>query len=94
LKVILETGRTHQIRVHMAHIKHPLVGDPTYGGRLRIPAGGNETLGNALRTFSRQALHAEKLGFIHPGTGEPVCWEVPPPADMQDLSKLLSEQQP
>ncbi len=94
LSVILETGRTHQIRVHMAHIKHPLVGDPTYGGRLRIPAGGNEALCNTLRQFARQALHAEKLGFIHPRSGEPVCWQAPIPSDMQNLAKQLANHQP
>lgn len=94
LTVILETGRTHQIRVHMAHIKHPLVGDPTYGGRLRIPAGGNATLCDTLRKFGRQALHAEKLGFIHPRSGEPVCWEAPIPSDMQNLAKQLTDHQP
>ncbi len=91
LKVILETGRTHQIRVHMAHIKHPLVGDPTYGGRLRIPSGCSAALMTTLRKFGRQALHAEKLGFIHPSSGKSVCWEAPLPTDLQNLAKQLAD---
>ena len=68
IQVQLETGRTHQIRVHMAHRNYPLVGDPLYGGRLKQPAGATEALRQALHKFPRQALHARKLGLIHPAT--------------------------
>jgi 23S rRNA pseudouridine1911/1915/1917 synthase len=85
----LETGRTHQIRVHMSHIRHPLVGDPLYGGRLHIPSGISVDLAELLRNFRRQALHAAKLGFVHPDTGDEVSWEVPLPADMQLLLEAL-----
>jgi len=91
LEVRLETGRTHQIRVHMAHIHHPLVGDRTYGGRLRIPRGAANRLAEALRRFPRQALHAAALGLEHPGTGEPMRWEAPVPEDMASLLDLLRE---
>lgn len=91
IKVNLETGRTHQIRVHMAHIKYPLVGDQTYGGRLKIPAGTGDELKEALRTFNRQALHAGKLGLIHPATGKPVEWKIPLPDDMKQLIKILND---
>jgi len=83
--VKLETGRTHQIRVHMAHIHYPLVGDPLYGGRLRIPANATPALMDALRSFKRQALHAGRLGFLHPETGQAVEWEVAMPEDMTSL---------
>lgn len=89
LRVRLETGRTHQIRVHMAHIRHPLVGDPVYGGRLRIPKQSSEELNNALRGFRRQALHAARLGLRHPKTDEWMEWDVPIPADMQALIEIL-----
>jgi 23S rRNA pseudouridine1911/1915/1917 synthase len=91
LRVRLETGRTHQIRVHMRHIHHPLLGDPLYGGRLRLPSGIDEQLAGALKGFRRQALHATRLRLIHPESGEPVAWEVPVPSDMQGLMDLLSE---
>jgi len=87
----LETGRTHQIRVHMAHIRHPLVGDPQYGGLLRLPKGATPALADALRGFRRQALHAERLEFVHPGTGKPAAFESPPPADMQTLLAALRD---
>jgi 23S rRNA pseudouridine1911/1915/1917 synthase len=87
----LETGRTHQIRVHMAHIKHPLVGDRVYGGRLRLPPGCGETLRESLRGFPRQALHARRLGLNHPETGEYVEWSVPLPADMERLLAALRD---
>ncbi len=89
VQVRLETGRTHQIRVHMAYIHCPLVGDPVYGGRLRIPRGASERLQEALRGFRRQALHAQKLSFIHPGSGEQVGWEVEPPADFIELLDVV-----
>lgn len=74
IKVKLETGRTHQIRVHMAYRDYPLVGDPVYGGRLKFPKGGSEELRQALRGFKRQALHASRLGLIHPATGDYMEW--------------------
>jgi len=91
LQVKLHSGRTHQIRVHMAHIRHPVVGDPLYGGRLRIPAGCSDTLREALRNFRRQALHAFRLGFEHPVTGARVEWEAPMPDDMERLLAVLRE---
>jgi 23S rRNA pseudouridine1911/1915/1917 synthase len=85
----LETGRTHQIRVHMAHINHPLVGDPLYGGGLRLPKGATPELVAALRGFRRQALHAERLAFEHPVTGEPMSFSAERPADQQALIDAL-----
>jgi 23S rRNA pseudouridine1911/1915/1917 synthase len=85
----LETGRTHQIRVHMAHIHHPLVGDPLYGGSLRLPKGATQELVAALRGFRRQALHAERLAFEHPVTGEAMAFEAKRPADQQALIEAL-----
>jgi len=91
IRVQLETGRTHQIRVHMAHIQYPLLGDPTYGGRLRIPKGATHELIEALRQFKRQALHAKKLGVQHPETGEYCEWEVPLPDDFKAMIKVLRD---
>lgn len=91
LNVNLETGRTHQIRVHMTHIDHPLVGDPVYGKRLRIPPGASNELINTLRSFSRQALHAEKLGLEHPETGKYMEWKSGLPEDMRELNRVLRE---
>ena len=91
LQVKLYSGRTHQIRVHMAHINYPVVGDPLYGGRLKIPAGACEELKNALRNFRRQALHAFKLGFEHPEFGEWIEWECAIPDDMQQLLTELQD---
>ncbi|MET4026530.1 23S rRNA pseudouridine1911/1915/1917 synthase [Marinobacter sp. MBR-99] len=85
----LESGRTHQIRVHMTHVRHPLVGDPAYGGRLRLPKGTTEELRQALAAFSRQALHARRLTLEHPETGETLSWEVPLPDDMVQLIEAL-----
>ena len=91
LECRLETGRTHQIRVHMAHLKHPIVGDPLYGGSFKLPKGASEDFIAGLRGFKRQALHAEVLEFLHPLTGEPVRCSAPVPADMQRLLRLLRE---
>jgi len=87
----LETGRTHQIRVHMSHVRHPLVGDPVYGGRLHIPSGASPALAEQLRSFRRQALHAVRLGLEHPATGEEMTWEAPLPEDMQVLLDTLKK---
>ena len=91
LRVKLETGRTHQIRVHLAHIRHPLLGDPVYGGRLRLLPGGDQELGAALRGFRRQALHAEKLGLAHPASGEWCEWQRDIPQDLQVLIEALRQ---
>lgn len=91
ISVQLETGRTHQIRVHFAHRRHALVGDQTYGGRLAIPAGASERLRDTLRRFRRQALHAEKLAFAHPASTEQIELRVEPPADFADLLSALAE---
>ncbi|GAA0713974.1 23S rRNA pseudouridine(1911/1915/1917) synthase RluD [Dokdonella soli] len=85
----LETGRTHQIRVHMAHVRHPLVGDSQYGGLLKLPKGAGPELVAALRGFRRQALHAERLEFLHPASGETVAFEAALPPDMQALLAAL-----
>ncbi len=85
----LETGRTHQIRVHLAHIRHGLVGDPTYGTGLKQPRGATAELVAALHAFRRQALHAERLEFVHPVSGETVVVEAERPADMQALVDAL-----
>ena len=90
VQVKLESGRTHQIRVHMAHLHYPVVGDPVYGGRLKIPAGADECLKNELRCFKRQALHALKLSLIHPGTGKRVQWATSVPEDMSKLMEALA----
>lgn len=91
LRLRLETGRTHQIRVHMAYLRHPLVGDATYAGRLRLLAGASEELLSHLRSFGRQALHAVMLQLKHPTTGEMMQWHAPIPDDMQKLTALLRE---
>ncbi len=89
IRLKLETGRTHQIRVHMAHLRYPLVGDPLYGGRLRLPPEAGEELIATLRGFRRQALHAEHLELNHPLSGELVGWEAPLPEDMRRLIAVL-----
>lgn len=89
LECRLETGRTHQIRVHMAYAKHPLIGDPLYGGSFKLPKGATPELVEMLRGFKRQALHAEKLVFTHPVTGLEISTEAPMPADMQALVATL-----
>lgn len=94
LAVRLQTGRTHQIRVHMAHIRHPLVGDRAYGGRPRPPRGASPRLATALREFPRQALHAIVLGLDHPETGKAMRWEIPMAEDMAELLGLLRGDHP
>ena len=89
IRVNLETGRTHQIRVHMAHIGHPLVGDPLYGGRLFIPKGADAALSAILSTFKRQALHARRLSFPHPVSDEPCTFTSPLPDDFVGLLDAL-----
>jgi 23S rRNA pseudouridine1911/1915/1917 synthase len=91
LAVMLETGRTHQIRVHMAATGHPIVGDPVYGGRPKLPRGASAALIACLRDFRRQALHALRLRFAHPASGEPMSFEAPLPADMKALIRALEE---
>jgi len=87
----LETGRTHQIRVHFAHARHPLVGDPVYGGRLKIPPGASGRLAAALRGFGRQALHASRIGFRHPASADPLEFQAPLPVDMLALLRALAD---
>ena len=89
IECLLETGRTHQIRVHLAHLRHPLVGDPLYGGSLRLPKGATPELSDTLRAFKRQALHAEKVEFAHPVGGETVTAVAPRPADLRKLLDTL-----
>jgi 23S rRNA pseudouridine1911/1915/1917 synthase len=89
VRVNLETGRTHQIRVHMAYIGHPLVGDSVYGGRLKLPAGASDALVAALRGFRRQALHAAALRLEHPASGESRQWHAPLPEDLVSLLEAL-----
>lgn len=91
VQVKLETGRTHQIRVHMAHIRFPLLGDQVYGGRFQMPPDCSERLEKELRSFKRQALHAAKLGLQHPLTDEYLEWEQPMPDDMIRLLSALAE---
>ncbi|MBT8094254.1 MAG: 23S rRNA pseudouridine(1911/1915/1917) synthase RluD [Gammaproteobacteria bacterium] len=91
IQATLETGRTHQIRVHFAWRRHALVGDPVYGGRLALPKGASESLIETLRRFRRQALHAARLAFEHPVSGTAVEIEVAPPADFQALLAALRE---
>ncbi len=89
IRCFLETGRTHQIRVHMAHIRYPLVGDPTYAGRPRLPKGASPELVDTLRGFRRQALHARRLELEHPVSGDTMSWECELPEDMQGLLTVL-----
>jgi len=89
LQCQLETGRTHQIRVHMAHINHPLLGDPMYGGGLKLPRGASPELIAELRGFRRQALHAERLSFVHPISGEALSFSAERPADQEQLIVAL-----
>ena len=94
LAINLETGRTHQIRGPMAYRKNPLLGDPVYGGRPRVPAGVTEVLVRTLRSFSRQALHARSLGFIHPVSRQPQRFDCPLPQDLRDLISALEKEDP
>ena len=89
LQCQLETGRTHQIRVHMAHINHALLGDPLYGGGLKLPKGASPELIATLRDFRRQALHAERLSFVHPVYRELIQFEAGRPADLESLISAL-----
>ena len=91
VKAILETGRTHQIRVHLSHVGHSLIGDPIYGGRVRFPKKASEELKHALLNFKRQALHSKKLTLNHPISGELMSWNAPLPDDMQELLKVLKK---
>lgn len=88
----LETGRTHQIRVHFTYIGYGLVGDPVYMSRVRVPAGASERLATTLRGFRRQALHAAKLGLMHPRTQEQMLFEAPWPEDFANLVQVLREE--
>jgi 23S rRNA pseudouridine1911/1915/1917 synthase len=89
VKAILETGRTHQIRVHLSHIGHALIGDSVYGGKLRFPKKASEDLKSALFNFRRQALHSRKLSLHHPETGELMSWRISLPADMLNLLNVI-----
>ena len=91
VKAILETGRTHQIRVHLSHIGHSLVGDPMYGGRVRFPKKATQELKNELINFKRQALHSKKLTLTHPSSGELMSWKAALPDDMLTLLKILTQ---
>ena len=91
LSVKLETGRTHQIRLHLSHIKYPIVGDPVYGGRFGLPRGATQVLIDALRGFKRQALHAATLGFDHPRSGKRLILQSAVPPDFAQLLEVLRE---
>ena len=94
ITVNLETGRTHQIRVHLAWYKYPLLGDPVYGGRLRVPKGAGDELLSAIRGFARQALHAQSLRFVHPARDEEVTFTTPLPEDLSQLFSVLRSEDP
>ncbi|CAM3169151.1 23S rRNA pseudouridine(1911/1915/1917) synthase RluD [Vibrio diazotrophicus] len=89
IRLRLETGRTHQIRVHMSYLQHPLLGDTAYGGRARIPKGASQELTDMIRNFDRQALHAVMLRFKHPATGEEMEFHAPVPEDMVIMTEAL-----
>lgn len=89
IRLRLETGRTHQIRVHMSYLQHPLLGDTAYGGRARIPKGASQELTDMIRNFDRQALHAVMLRFKHPATGEEMEFHAPVPEDMVTMTEAL-----
>ena len=95
LRCVLETGRTHQIRVHMQHLQAPIVGDPVYGIRGIIPHRFmTDVLSEAVQGFKRQALHAIRLGLIHPASGEPMEWQIDLPADMRILLEAMRHEDP
>jgi len=85
----LETGRTHQIRVHLTHVGHPLIGDPVYGRARAVPKSEGDALKLSIATFKRQALHARSLGFLHPLTGDALSFEAELPEDMSALRAAL-----
>ena len=89
IKAILETGRTHQIRVHMSHIGHPLLGDFTYGGKVKFPKGASEELKVAIKEFPRQALHAKKLSISHPKDNKELAWKSKLPEDLDNMINVL-----
>lgn len=91
IRLRLETGRTHQIRVHMSYLQYPLLGDTAYGGRARIPSGASQELTEMIRQFDRQALHAVMLKFEHPVTGEELEFHAPVPEDMVILTEALRQ---
>jgi 23S rRNA pseudouridine1911/1915/1917 synthase len=91
VKAILETGRTHQIRVHLSHIGYSLIGDPMYGGRVRFPRKACQDLKDELTNFQRQALHSKKLTLTHPLTGKSMTWKADLPVDMQELLNTLKK---
>jgi 23S rRNA pseudouridine1911/1915/1917 synthase len=91
VKAVLETGRTHQIRVHLSYVGHSLIGDPMYGGRVRFPKKASEELKEALLNFKRQALHSKKLSLTHPISGESMSWKAPLPDDMTELLEVLKK---
>ena len=91
VKAILETGRTHQIRVHLSHVGHSLIGDPMYGGRVRFPKKASVELKDVLLNFKRQALHSKKLTLTHPISGELMSWKAPLPDDMLGLLEVLKK---
>ena len=89
VKAILETGRTHQIRVHLSYIGHPLIGDPLYGGRVRFPKNASQNIKESLKNFDRQALHSKKLTLCHPRSQEYLTWKADLPKDMHNLLQIL-----
>jgi len=89
IKAILETGRTHQIRVHMSHIGHPLLGDFTYGGKVKFPKGASDELKQAIKNFPRQALHAKKLSITHPKDNKEISWKSKLPEDLDNMINIL-----
>lgn len=91
LRVFLETGRTHQIRVHLAHLGFPIIGDPDYGGVKKVSHVLPEILRNTIENFNHQALHAARLEFCHPITGKLLSWEAPLPQDFEQLLRFLGE---
>jgi len=91
IKAILETGRTHQIRVHMSHIGHPLLGDFTYGGKVKFPKGATDELKQTIKNFSRQALHAKKLSINHPKDNKELSWKSKLPEDLDNMINILRE---